>query len=182
MKDGWIGVDLDGTLAEYDVYRGVEHIGPPIPAMVARVKGWLADKYDVRVFTARVDGGQAALAAGDVAGEEFRDVERVVAIIQAWCLEHIGVKLPVTNRKDYAMIELYDDRAVQVEMNTGRIIGRSTRGLLDEKKPRTQECGSCGHPRLRTETARQLDLCACPCHTGADVAAVEAYWCDRSSR
>ena len=24
---GWIGVDLDGTLAQYDHWRGIEHIG-----------------------------------------------------------------------------------------------------------------------------------------------------------
>ena len=30
---GWIGVDLDGTLAFYDMWRGMEHIGKPIPAM-----------------------------------------------------------------------------------------------------------------------------------------------------
>lgn len=27
---GWIGVDLDGTLAEYTGWKGVEHIGEPI--------------------------------------------------------------------------------------------------------------------------------------------------------
>jgi len=36
----WIGVDLDGTLAVYDGWRGPEHIGPPVPAMVERVKRW----------------------------------------------------------------------------------------------------------------------------------------------
>lgn len=30
----WLGVDLDGTLAVYDKWRGIEHIGAPIPAMV----------------------------------------------------------------------------------------------------------------------------------------------------
>lgn len=28
---GWIGVDLDGTLAIYDVWRGANHIGEPVP-------------------------------------------------------------------------------------------------------------------------------------------------------
>jgi hypothetical protein len=37
--------------------------------------------------------------------------------------------LPITNCKDFAMVELYDDRCVQVEANTGRLIGQSTRGL-----------------------------------------------------
>lgn len=33
---GWIGVDLDGTLAKYDQWRGVQHIGDPVPLMVDR--------------------------------------------------------------------------------------------------------------------------------------------------
>lgn len=36
---GWIGVDLDGTLAFYDSWRGIDHIGAPIPLMLQRVKG-----------------------------------------------------------------------------------------------------------------------------------------------
>ncbi len=39
--------------------------------------------------------------------------------IQAWCLEHVGEVLPVTPAKDYDMVELWDDRAVQVIPNTG---------------------------------------------------------------
>lgn len=102
---GWIGVDLDGTLAHYDEWRGADHIGEPVGAMLFRVKKWLADGEDVRVFTARVSGSEAELCE---------------TVIRAWCLEHIGVELPVTCRKDYAMKTLWDDRAVQVEPNTGR--------------------------------------------------------------
>src|SRR5262245_48902352 len=28
---GWIGVDLDGTLAEYHGWKGIEHIDRPVP-------------------------------------------------------------------------------------------------------------------------------------------------------
>lgn len=108
-KRGWIGVDLDGTLAHYDHWRGVEHIGEPIHAMVDRVKCLLADGLEVRIFTARVAGTPA---------------ERKAALrpIQAWCLEHIGVKLLVTATKDRDMELLFDDRCRQVETNTGRIV------------------------------------------------------------
>ena len=41
IGDRWIGVDLDGTLAEWDGWKGHEHIGPPIPAMLERVKRWI---------------------------------------------------------------------------------------------------------------------------------------------
>lgn len=117
---GWIAVDLDGTLAVYDHWRGVEHIGEPIGPMVSRVKKWLAAGMDVRIFTARVDGGEVALAMGDKNGEAHRNVENVKRYIEAWCETNLGQKIPITNRKDYGMVELWDDRAVQVECNTGR--------------------------------------------------------------
>lgn len=106
----WVAVDLDGTLARYDKWRGEKHIGAPIPRMLARVKRWLKEGRDVRIFSARVcaDGGNE------------RDVAEVRGYIERWCKQHIGVVLPVTNVKDYGMAELWDDRAVQVEKNTGR--------------------------------------------------------------
>lgn len=113
--NGWIGVDLDGTLAEYDHWRGADHIGKPIPAMARRVAGWLSEGREVRILTARVSGTPEERAAA-------------LRPIQIWCLRVFGMYLPVTCEKDYGMIELYDDRAVQVEMNTGKLIGYSTRG------------------------------------------------------
>ena len=114
---GWIGVDLDGTLAKYDKWLGPERIGEPIGPMVARVKTWLSQGKEVRIFTARMAGhGLPKLGGG---------VEDIISPIEAWCLEHIGQVLPVTNVKDFGMIELWDDRAVQVEMNTGRRIGEA---------------------------------------------------------
>jgi hypothetical protein len=104
---GWIGVDLDGTLAEYGEWRGADHIGPPIPAMLARVRRWLEMGLDVRIFTARV-GPQPN--GEDVVASEA---------IAKWCREHIGRALPITATKDYSMVELWDDRCVQVIPNTG---------------------------------------------------------------
>jgi len=49
----WIGVDLDGTLAFDEGWKGHQHIGPPIPLMLERVKRWLAMDIEVRIFTAR---------------------------------------------------------------------------------------------------------------------------------
>lgn len=106
MGQGWVGVDLDGTLALYEDWKGAEHIGPPIPAMQDRVREWLAHGVVVKIVTARAAEGPAAVAA-----------------IEAWCKEHLGEVLPVTDRKDYGLIALYDDRAVAVEKNTGAILG-----------------------------------------------------------
>lgn len=119
---GWIGVDLDGTLALYERWRGAEHVGEPIQPMVARVKRWLADGvYDVKIFTARVSHNGSP--------RQIEEAEAARAAITQWCKTHIGEELAVTNVKDFAMVELWDDRAVQVEPNTGRPIGQSTRGL-----------------------------------------------------
>lgn len=108
-KQGWIGVDLDGTLAHYDhVWRGAGHIGAPIPNMVDRVRNWLAQGKAVKVFTARMSTRDDA------------ELALVAAAIAAWTEKHIGTRLEATCVKDYAMIELWDDRAVGVEPNTGR--------------------------------------------------------------
>lgn len=120
---GWIGVDLDGTLAHYEGWKGIAHIGEPIKPMVERVKRWISEGRAVKIFTARVDGGEVALAMGDQNGVAHKDIPLVRKYIEQWCFEHIGVVLPVTNVKDYGMVALYDDRCVQVEPNTGRIIG-----------------------------------------------------------
>jgi hypothetical protein len=118
VSKGWIGVDLDGTLAKYDGWVGVDHIGDPVPLMVSRVKIWLQQGHDVRIFTARVSGFK----------RDQEQIERAYKAIEEWCIKHIGQKLIITNEKDLNMIELYDDRAVQVEANTGLIVGYSTRG------------------------------------------------------
>lgn len=113
----WIGVDLDGTLARYDGWKGVDHIGEPIDAMVERVKAWLAAGQCVKIFTARMHGHGVPV---DLIGSTDPVITDVLTPIQNWCREHIGCVLPVTNVKDFGMVELWDDRAVQVIPNTGR--------------------------------------------------------------
>lgn len=103
---GWVGVDLDGTLAHYDKWKGADHIGVPVPRMLERVKLWLSEGMDIRIMTARVS---------------LNNPDRDIALtaIKKWCIEHIGKELPITWEKDYQMISLWDDRAVQVIPNTG---------------------------------------------------------------
>lgn len=109
-SSGWIGVELDGTLAHYEEWKGCSHIGEPIKPMVDRVKLWLADGVTVKIFTARVHGHGAPLVGGG-----FEDA---ITPIKEWCKMHIGQELEVTNVKDFGMIELWDYRAVQVIKNT----------------------------------------------------------------
>lgn len=74
--------------------------------MLERVKAWLDDGRQVKIFTARVAP----------APESYRARK----VIEQWCHTHIGVVLPVTNIKDMGMLELWDDRAIRVVANTGR--------------------------------------------------------------
>ncbi len=107
MTDEWIGVDLDGTLAQYYEWDG--NVGAPVPLMVERIKKWIADGKDVRIMTARVSSKHA-------------DINFVIeqrAIISDWCLKHIGIELPITCSKDFQMLELWDDRAIQIVPNKG---------------------------------------------------------------
>lgn len=98
----WIGVDLDGTLAEYNDWIDISHIGKPIPPMIERVKGWIAEGKTVKIFTARVTQGTEA-----------------IKYIHEWLETHGLPKLEVTNIKDFDMIELWDDRCVSVVKNSG---------------------------------------------------------------
>src|SRR4051812_46364736 len=114
---GWIGVDLDGTLALYDSKDGIGTIGQPIEPMVKRVTEWLSKGIEVRIFTARV------AAQGETNGDEvldsaaFADTQR--EMIRDWTLRHVGMALEATATKDFRMMQLWDDRAVQVLSNLG---------------------------------------------------------------
>jgi len=110
--DSWIGVDLDGTLAYYDGYRGDDHVGHPIKPMVDKVKGWLDEGYDVRLFTAR----------------------KPHPAIRRWMKEHLGTVLPITNVKDHKMIALYDDRVVGVKRNTGQVFNEANEQQVFHKE------------------------------------------------
>jgi len=147
--NGWIGVDFDGTLAQYGTWVSADHCGEPIAPMVERVRRWMALGHEVRIFTARIHPldtcvvpedrvtataeelvfAREAMTKGGIDPLRYEQACQAVTAIRAWCLQHIGAVLPITNVKDYGMIEIWDDRAVQVRPNTGEKVGNSTRGL-----------------------------------------------------
>ena len=98
----WVGVDLDGTLAFDGPWKGDEHVGKPVPLMLERVKCWLAHGMTVKIVTARASKPE------------------LIPAVKKWLAEQGLPELEVTNGKDFDMIELWDDRAVQVVQNTGR--------------------------------------------------------------
>ncbi len=113
----WYGFDLDGTLAIHES-KNFQHgvIGDPIPRMVNRLKSFIRDgEFEVKIFTAR--------AWSDGSRQREREREINVSAIKAWCVLHIGTELEITCTKDIAMRGLYDDRAFQVELNTGLVVG-----------------------------------------------------------
>ncbi|MDD4272842.1 MAG: hypothetical protein PHG14_03840 [Desulfobacter postgatei] len=100
----WYGVDLDGTLAVWDENSTLSRIGAPIPSMVDMVLRMVDNGIRVKIFTARAcDPAQ-------------------IPKIQAWMNQNGLPDLEITNVKDYYMERLYDDRAIRVERNTGRIL------------------------------------------------------------
>jgi len=100
----WTGVDLDGTLAFYDRFSPGDHIGEPVPAMLDLVKKMIAGGIRVKIFTARA-----------------QDPDQL-PIIRRWLRENGLPDLEITNVKDYYTQRIYDDRCIQVERNTGRLI------------------------------------------------------------
>lgn len=105
----WIAVDFDGTLATHgrtdpnDPYA----VGKPIPKMVDRVKDWVKQGKEVRIFTGRLGGD----------GNASKHTKAIHGFLEKQGLP----KLAVTNVKDHHMQELWDDRAVGVVKNTGEI-------------------------------------------------------------
>lgn len=137
----WVGVDLDGTLAHYgDKAHPWNMFGEPIKPMIDRIKNWRAQGIAVKIVTARafpfVDGAANssyilnAVQQCLVTGEAFTLAE-MIEVIKAWCQVHVGERLPVTCAKDYRMMELWDDRAIQVVANTGRSLHEEHEAVVE---------------------------------------------------
>lgn len=110
---GWVGVDLDGTLAKYT--GQLYDVGEPIPGMVERVKQMIADGKDVRIMTARV----APVPGKFGFGGDLAFIAAQQRLISLWCQQNLGKVLPITASKDFQMVELWDDLARRVIYNTG---------------------------------------------------------------
>lgn len=103
-KRGWIGVDLDGTLAKFEGWRGMQRVGPPVELMLKRVKEWVASGVTVKIFTARVSCPSYNEKA-----------------IRNWLKKQgLPEDLEITNVKDQYCYQIWDDIAIQVERSTGR--------------------------------------------------------------
>ena len=118
---GFIAVDWDGTTVEYHGWEAWNKFGKPIPAMVERIRGWLREGYTVKIMTARLPRSQKRNHKVTCwqTGKTYTRGEMEDAI-SAHCEKIIGTRLEAINVKCTGMIELWDDRVIQVEPNTGR--------------------------------------------------------------
>lgn len=104
-----IYVDFDGTLATYEGWG--RELGKPVPAMMRRVRRWLRQGKRVVIFSARVTKMDGTFDWG----QQWN--------IRSWlCDNGLPVNLKITNVKGPDAIAFWDDRAVRVELNTGRRI------------------------------------------------------------
>jgi hypothetical protein len=106
-KKGWIGIDLDGTLARSDNILNQSKIGSPVPKMLNHVNQLIKDGNRIKIVTARA-----------------ADPEQII-LVKKWLKENGLPALEITNAKDFGMTLLYDDRAIQVITNTGEIVKNS---------------------------------------------------------
>lgn len=126
--DGWYGFDLDGTLAKYDGWKGIDHIGEPVKPMVELMKRMHDEGKVVKIVTARVtphkleDGtvGESYITIPD--GENGATRNYAHQFINDWCHFNLGFVPEIVYQKDQLMIELYDDRVKQVVPNEGWLI------------------------------------------------------------
>ena len=102
----WVGVDLDGTLSRTDNpghFSPPYPLGEPIPEMLLLVKSLLAAGVKVKIFSARACE------------------PRSIPLVQSWAERHGLGRLEVTNQKDFDLIRFYDDRAIAMVPNEGRV-------------------------------------------------------------
>jgi len=126
--EGWIGFDLDGTLAKYDGWQGLDHIGEPIEAMVRLAKKFHAEGKHIKILTARVAPRQNEDGVfgeqGIILKNEYGVDQHYVAsyFIRKWCEANLGFVPEIVHQKDHLMLELYDDRVKQVVPNKGVLV------------------------------------------------------------
>lgn len=100
-------VDLDGVLAQYDGWKGHEHIGDPIPGAVAFVDG-LLDFARVVIHTSR--------CADDDSRKDWTDAQQKEStdLVRQWLIKHgFTGGISIWTKPGKPMASAYvDDRAV----------------------------------------------------------------------
>lgn len=105
-------VDLDGVLAKYDGWKGIDHIGEPITGAVEFVRR-LYEKTRVVIYTTRCK-------EYDDIGFDHRPAHELATVVRAW-LEKYQIphdEIYVGQGKPFA-VGYIDDRAIQCRPQDG---------------------------------------------------------------
>ncbi len=102
-----IAVDLDGTLAEYDGWQGVEHIGSPIQKIVHTLRILKERDWYIRIFTCRLNGTNTKLGRVDLIKKNQAPIKNW---LDAFNIPYDEITLNIEG-KPFAHVYL-DDRAL----------------------------------------------------------------------
>ena len=173
--EGWYGFDLDGTLAVYDKWKGIDHIGNPVEPMVNLVKKMHDEGKKVKIFTARVAPRPNPETKPNPYGEEYRKdfpagdfnlktVKRCPWLTKAewtaadfvrdWCDDYLDFIPEITYEKDHLMLELYDDRVKQVRPNEGILVD----DLLKDSEEARDSWRRMYHNAVEAKSELQVEL------------------------
>ena len=107
--EGWYGFDLDGTLAQYDGWKGLDHIAAPVAPLVRLVQAMHKGVLEVSILTARFSPcfflytipktntkGARCIEEPGVQKWALKDRWSAKEFIQEWCYRHLGVVPKVT--------------------------------------------------------------------------------------
>lgn len=133
-------VDFDGTLSKESKPHDPTKTGPPIKPMVNLVRSWIKEGAKVVIFTSRMC----------TAVHSDKELRRTRLLIEAWCVKHLGKRLPVTAEKHPAF-EYWDNKAHRVESNTGRVLAKRSHTRAQCPYLHVKNCKGCGR--------------SCPCYT-----------------
>lgn len=103
-----IACDLDGTLAEYNGWKGIGHIGQVIAPVRDAIYNAQKSGAEVWIYTARVSDP-----------EEHDEATKAIA---SWLIENKINVMGITSTKHKFFTEFWDDRAFQVVKNQGVFI------------------------------------------------------------
>lgn len=185
--EGWYGFDLDGTLAVYDGWKGIDNIGEPVRPMVDLIKRMHEEGKVVKILTARVsprlcgethatgcrcghceeEASKPPVMQEQYLAELGKDgmtvKHRASDYIRDWCADNLGFLPEIVYQKDHLMLNLFDDRVTQVEPNTGRILGRLPPELdayaARRGKYVQKKCERCGEVKTMYSSARCCAEC-----------------------
>lgn len=108
MVKSVIACDLDGTLAEYNGWKGIDHIGDVIKPVRDAIYNAQKKGSEVWIFTARVS--------------DESDHDYASLVISKWLANNKINVMGITSTKHKFFTEFWDDRAFQVVKNEGIFI------------------------------------------------------------